>query len=267
MKTYKELVENAPILEFDTDNASQAKEYFFRQGKKNFEDFNKVMELGIDKCIIFFPRSFNDCKAIYNKCVKIHEFKSASSISPIYLYNNELVIALCPLGGPAAANLVEELSFVGLRKFIAIGSCGCLTNSISLTSLFIPEKAIRDEGLSYHYMPASRTVDIDAHMQMLLEEACKKHATSYTKGIVWTIDAIYRETPNRTERRKKEGAVAVEMECASLAAVAKYNHLQFAELLYFTDIVGATKWEWRRYNKVTLRTKLLEICIDALRKA
>ena len=55
MKTYKELVENAPILEFDTDNASQAKEYFFKQGKKNFEDFNKVMELGIDKCIIFFP--------------------------------------------------------------------------------------------------------------------------------------------------------------------------------------------------------------------
>lgn len=267
MSSFKELVENAPILEYDTDSASQAKSYFFKQGKKNFEDFNKVMELGIDKCIIFFPRSFNECKPIYNKCVKIHEFKSASSISPIYLYNNELVIALCPLGGPAAANLMEELSFVGLRKFIAVGSCGCLDENIPLTSLFIPSIAIRDEGLSYHYLPASRTITLTDKMQNLLVQACDKYKKPYVRGTVWTIDAIYRETPNRTERRKKEGAIAVEMECASLAAVAQYNNLEFGQLLYFTDLVSANTWEWRRYNKVTLRTQLLEICIEALRNA
>ena len=259
------LIKKAPILEFDEDSAEMAKAYFFAQGKKPFEQFDGVRKLGIDRCIIFYPRCFEECKEIFDKCVKVYDFKSASSVSPVYLYDNKVLIALCPLGGPASANMVEELAFVGMKKFIACGSCGCIVDNIDIeNNFFIPEKAIRDEGLSYHYVPAERTINTNKIVNKAIEKSLKKHKQGYLTGTTWTIDAIYRETPNRTARRVREGAIGVEMECASLAAVTQYNNLLFGELLYFTDKVQKDTWQWRRYDRIKLRTKLLKICIDAI---
>ena len=97
-----------------------------------------------------------------------------------------------------------------------------------------------------------------------LENSLKKFNQHYVKGITWTIDALYRETPNRTSRRIKEGAIGVEMECASLASVCQYNSIRFGQLLYFTDKIEKDKWEWRFYDKIALRTHVLKICIDAI---
>ena len=262
-KTIK--LSDAPILEWDDDHATQSKNYFFAQGKKNFDAFKECQQLGVDKCIIFYPRAFDQCKEIFDKCEKIYEFKSASTVSPVYLYDKKLLIALCPLGGPASANLLEELHFVGISKFIACGSCGCIVNDVDIDDLFfVPTSAIRDEGLSYHYVPAARMIETNVFVNMAIEKALQKHNQPYITGTTWTIDALYRETPNRTKRRIQEGAIGVEMECASLASVAEYNDFYFGELLYFTDKVGDTSWQWRRYDKIQLRTKLLKICIDAI---
>ena len=258
-------VNDAPILEFDEDSAKESKTHFFRQGKKNFGAFDKVVEMGIDRCIIFLPRAFDECVEIYGKCEKIYEFKSASTISPVYLYDNKCLIALCPLGGPASGNLMEELSYVGITKFIACGSCGCIVDGIDIhNNFFIPTSAIRDEGLSYHYIPASRYIETNKNVNKVLEEALVMHHQQYVTGRTWTIDALYRETPNRTKRRIEEGAIGVEMECASLAAVAEYNALTFGSLFYFTDLLSGTGWDWRFYDKVELRTRLINIVFDAL---
>ena len=129
---------------------------------------------------------------------------------------------------------------------------------------FIPENAIRDEGLSYHYLPASRTVNTHSVVNSAIEEALSKFNKEHVNGTIWTVDAMYRETPNRTERRRKEGAIGVDMECASLSACAKFNGLRFGSLLYFTDRVRPSKWEWRKYDKFALREELVNICLYAL---
>lgn len=258
-------ISDAPILEWDSDAATESKNYFFSQGKKPFENFKKVRELCVNKCIIFFPRDFEKCTPIYKKCEKIYEFKSASSISPIYLYDNKLLIALCPLGGPASANLIEELEYIGIETFLACGSCGCLSEDVDIDGLFfVPDNAIRDEGLSYHYMPASRLVCTNKELNKHLTKTLEHHQTPFVTGTVWTIDSMYRETPNRIKRRKQEGAIGVDMECASLASVAVYNNLTFSSLFYFTDTIGSSSWQWRIYDKIKLRTELLNICIEAL---
>jgi len=258
-------IKNAPILEFDYDDSEISMVDFFNNGKRGFENFDKIREMGIDKCIIFFPRAFKDCKDIYSKCEKIHDFKSASTISPIYLYDNKLLIALCPLGGPASANLMEELNFNGIKNFIACGTCGCIDERINITNMFmLPTSAIRDEGVSYHYLPAARTVDTNKKVNTALKNSLEKFKQPYIEGKTWTIDAMYRETPQRIKRRRNEGAISVEMECASLASVAKHNKINFGELLYFSDMVTNTSWDWRIYDKIKLRTHLLNICIDAI---
>lgn len=254
----------APILEYDIDSSQKAKEYFFSIGKKDFGNFKQVQDLNIKKCLIFFPRSFEKLEKIYKKCELVYEFKSASTFSPVYLYDKKVLIALCPLGGPAAANLMEELGFVGIKAFIACGSCGCIDPHFDLETLIIPKSAIRDEGVSYHYLPAEREVDTSTRINNALERVLIKEKVKYIKGKTWTTDAIYRETPSRVARRLKEGATCVEMECASLSAVAEFNCYQFSCLLYCSDKIGSTEWDWRVYDKYQLREKLVKICINAL---
>lgn len=263
-KDYEQIIKNAPILEWDCDSAKKAKEYFFRSGKKPFENFDCVKQLGITKSLIFFPRDFQKLTKIKRKCKLIYEFKSASSVSPVYLYDNKLVIALCPLGGPGAANLMEELEFVGIKTFVSCGTCGCIGKDTNLESYFIPTSAIRDEGLSYHYLPASRTVETSLKVNNAIKQALQEFGVNYVEGKVWTCDAMYRETPERTKRRIAEGAIGVDMECASLCACSKFNKVEFGELLYFSDKTDGVNWEWRIYDKIKLRYQLVEICFRAL---
>lgn len=251
-----------PIAEFYDDDMPNLTE-FFTNGKKEFWRFDKYIKMGIDRCVIFFPRDFKKIKSIYKKCKLIYEFKSASSVSPVYVYDNKVFIALCPLGGPASANLMEELYFVGVKTFLGTGSCGAITE-VDFNHFFVPTKAIRDEGTSYHYIPASRFVETDQKLNKSIENVLNKHNETFFKGITWTTDAIYRETPMRIQARKNDGAVCVEMETASLSSVAKKRNVKYACLLYFSDYNNGKEWTTRFYNKFELRERILNYSIEAI---
>lgn len=253
---------DAPITEFYDDDMSNLF-MFFSNGKKEFWRFARVKEKGIDSCILFFPRDFKKLTKIVSKCEKIYEFKSASSVSPVYLYNNRTLIALCPLGGAASINLMEELMFVGIKKFIGVGSCGAI-QKVDLEQYFVPDKAIRDEGSSYHYLKPSRYVETDARLNDNIIKVLEEHKEKYDTGVVWTTDAIYRETPGRIKARIADGAKAVEMETASLAAVAKAKNISYSCLLYYSDYNDGKTWETRIYDKYQLREELVDLAVEAL---
>jgi len=60
------------------------------------------------------------------------------------------------VGAPLAAGLLEEVIAFGCRKFIACGGCGVLEKDIAVGNLIVVPGAIRDEGVSYHYLPLDR---------------------------------------------------------------------------------------------------------------
>lgn len=255
-------LERCPIAEYFPDEMDNL-EMFFSNGKKEFWRFDECKKLGIDSCVIFFPRHFDKLKNIYSKCKLVYEFKSASTVSPVYLYDNRVLIAMCPLGGPASANLMEELIYAGITKFIGTGSCGAITN-INLDQFFIPVKAIRDEGVSYHYIKPSKYIETNKKACNAIEKVLRMNKDAYTKGIVWTTDAIYRETPMRIAKRLSDGACGVEMETASLAAVAKAKGVIYGCLLYYTDYNNGKSWETRFYDKYELREKVIKYAVDAV---
>jgi len=257
-------IEDCPIIEYYDDDMSNLF-MFFSNGKKEFWRFAKIKEMGIDSCVLFFPRDFKKLTRTYSKCKKIYEFKSASSISPVYLYDNKVLIALCPLGGAASINLMEELMFVGIKKFIGVGSSGAI-RKVDLEQYFVPDKAIRDEGSSYHYLKPSRYVETDESLRKNIIEVLEEHKEKYDTGVVWTTDAIYRETPGRIKARLADGAKAVEMETASLAAVAKAKNIKYACLLYYSDFNDGKTWETRIYDKYELRQELVDLAVEALLK-
>jgi uridine phosphorylase len=76
----------------------------------------------------------------------------------------------------------------------------------------------RDEGTSYHYLPAAESVDADAVLAAALQKELGGLGLPVVTGPVWTTDAPYRETAVQLERHAKNGILAVEMQAASLYA-------------------------------------------------
>lgn len=255
-------IKDCPIAEFYDDQMNNLF-MFFSNGKKEFWRFDKVKEMGIDKCILFLARDFAKLKGVYEKCELIYKFKSASSISPVYLYDNKILIALCPLGGAASVNLMEELMYVGITQFIGIGSCGAIV-PVDFNELLAPCKSIRDEGSSYHYLPPSRYVETSDMLNRKIVKVLTRHNKNFKTDTVWTTDAIYRETPKRIGARIKDGAVGVEMECASLSAVAKAKNVHYATLLYYSDYNNGAQWNTRIYDKFELRKEMVDLAVEAL---
>ena len=53
--------------------------------------------------------------------------------------------------------------------------------------------------------------------------------------MTWSTDGFYRETPDKVAYRIEEGCSVVEMECASLAAVAQLRRAIWGLLLFTAD--------------------------------
>jgi len=67
----------------------------------------------------------------------------------------------------------------------------------------------------------------------------------YVLGKTWTTDAIYRETRGNFEKRKQDGCIAVEMECAFVQAVCDFWGVEFYGFLKSGDLLDAPEWDPR----------------------
>lgn len=125
------------------------------------------------------------------------------------------------IGGPYAVLVAEQLRAAGARLIVGITSAGRVSPDLPLPSIVVVNQAIRDEGTSFHYLPPSRAVETPtpAIVEPLLREL-REVASSVRQGPVWTTDAPYRETPDQLQHWAAEGALAVEMQAASLFAFA-----------------------------------------------
>ena len=179
-------------------------------------------------CVISF---FND---IIEKIVKKQNAKVLVENSwsdgphPVYeieYKNNRLAIFHPGIGGQLAAALLEEVIAFGCRKFIACGGCGVLDRDIAAGYLIVVSSALRDEGVSYHYIAPSREIAANPIAMKALEEEIQKHGVPFKTGKTWTMAAPYRETANKIAKRRKEGCLVVEMEAASCSIPQRNNIL------------------------------------------
>jgi len=160
---------------------------------------------------------------------ELYRLKAEHGSQPIYEleYLGERLAIFHPgVGAPLAAGWLEEVIAMGVSKVIACGGAGSLEPELTLGHVIVPASAVRDEGTSYHYLPPGRDIEFDADVVMCLEDVLRKNKVPYVVGKTWTTDAIYRETRARAARRRNEGCIAVEMEAASLLAVAKFRGVQ-----------------------------------------
>jgi uridine phosphorylase len=213
----------------------------------------------IDLAVMLFDHSPDE--EILKECKLLFTFIGASYKLKQYIYKDRIVVSYAPLGSAAAGGLLEELIALGIKRVIACGSSG-LIGDFDAKKFLLVNKAIRDEGLSYHYLEPSVYVETNPTLNQLIKEELNTKGIEYKEGIAWTTDAFYRETKTRIDIRRKEGAIAVEMECAGLAAVAKYRNIQFSQLLYFSDIVNQDIWSGFHSERSSVKKQVNELIID-----
>lgn len=157
----------------------------------------------------------------------------------------KVALFLSPVGAPACALLLEDIFALGVQRAVMFGTCGVLDGSIEDCSIIIPDKAVRDEGTSYHYAPASDEIGVNVKYTEEFIKILDEFGCSYTKGKVWTTDAFYRETRDKMKLRKERGCICVDMECSAVAAVAQFRDKEVFQFFYAADNLDADKWDMR----------------------
>lgn len=168
------------------------------------------------------------------------------------------------IGGPATAACMEELIAHGTETFCIVGGCGGLGENAVPHEPVICDRAIRDEGVSHHYLPTEKYASASDSLVTHLEDALDTAGLDYQTGTSWTTDAIYRETVPEIEHYCGEGVLTVEMEVATAFAVADYRGKDAAALLCPFDRVMADDWEPDGRNTVDGLRDLLAPTRDAL---
>lgn len=171
---------------------------------------------------------------------------------PVYRISEngrEFGVYMSRVGAPACAVQMEEMISRGASKFVMFGSCGVLDGSLGKWRTIVPVAAARDEGVSYHYLPAADEIAMQKESVAILCRALADCGEEYVLGKVWTTDAIYRETREKMERRKASGCIAVDMECASVHAVAEFRGVKLAQFFYAEDNLDEEIWDGRGLSK------------------
>jgi uridine phosphorylase len=147
------------------------------------------------------------------------------------------------IGSPAATAIMEGQIAVGISKFISIGTAGALQRPLRPGSVVVCDRAIRDEGVSHHYLSPSKYAHPSPRLTQLLRQALSEVGVEADSGTTWTIDAPYRETIRELKQYQAEGVLTVDMEAAALAAVAEYRGVEFATAFSISDSVADMVWD------------------------
>jgi uridine phosphorylase len=167
------------------------------------------------------------------------------------------------VGAPATAVAVEQLAARGVQRIVAVGLAGGLTTNLPAGAVVLAHKALRDEGTSYHYLPAERYAHADIDLTEVLSVALADFAIPNGIGATWTTDAPLRETAEEVAAYTAEGVLTVEMEAAALFAVGQALGVQTAAVLIVSDTLHSGRWQASPPNLSLLR-RVWAIVVTAL---
>lgn len=202
----------------------------------------------VDACIVTFSDKIErfvidnyNCKPIFGS------FYFATGEMPVYgieYKGKKLAFYKTYVGAPACVGTVEDtFSLIKTKKYVVFGGAGCLDKEIAHGKVMVPTEAYRDEGTSYHYALASDYITVKN--SGIVADFMEKNGIPYVKGKTWTTDSFYRETVNNFNKRKADGCISVEMECAALQAMCDFRGLELYMFFTSGDLLDAPEWDPR----------------------
>jgi uridine phosphorylase len=160
----------------------------------------------------------------------------------------EIGIIGCAVGAPFAVLVAEQLFVSGCRLILSITSAGKIRSSGPTPYFILIDRALRDEGTSYHYLaPSKFAAAPDPKLLASIEEAVSTlPGIKVHRGATWTTDAPYRETETAIAEAREAGALAVEMEAAALYAFATAKSRSVVCFAHVTNTMAQTEGDFEK---------------------
>jgi purine-nucleoside phosphorylase len=146
-------------------------------------------------------------------------------------------------GSPMTVELAEEFAAMGVKCMILMTWGGILQRDLKPGDIVVVDRAIRDEGTSYHYLPPAKYIDANPELADQLVEAIQARGGACTCGTTWTTDAPYRETIDEIRQYQSEGVKVVEMETAGLFTVGQIRNIPVVSVVVGMDSLANFQWQ------------------------
>jgi uridine phosphorylase len=152
----------------------------------------------------------------------------------------------CAVGAPFAVLIAEELLESGCRLLLSVTSAGQIVPAEPTPYFVIIDRALRDEGTSYHYAEPSEYGEANAELVAMAVNALKAAGLHVIVGPTWTTDAPFRETAEAIEAAKRRGILAVEMEAAALYTFARARQAKVLCIAHVTNTMGQAAQDFEK---------------------
>jgi uridine phosphorylase len=169
-----------------------------------------------------------------------------TALDTVTLAGRTVGIVGCAVGAPFAVLVAEQLFASGCRLLLSLTSAGQITPAGRPPYFVIIDRALRDEGTSYHYAAASDYGEADAKLVAMAVQALKRRDLHAVVGPSWTTDAPFRETAEAIAAARSKGVLAVEMEAAALYAFACSTGARVLCLAHVTNVMGQIEQDFEK---------------------
>jgi len=171
----------------------------------------------------------------------------------------------CAVGAAFAVLVAEELFASGCRLLLSVTSSGQIKPLQAPPYFILIDRALRDDGTSYHYLPPSTYSDAPGALIARLDGAFDGLGVPVLRGPTWTTDAPFRETDAAIEAMRQRGLLAVEMEAAGLYAFAAARGRAVVCFAHVTNQMGRVEGDFEK-GHADGTTDALEIVVRAARR-
>lgn len=169
----------------------------------------------------------------------------------------------CAVGASFAVLIAEEMFASGCELLISVTSSGQIVTAGATPYFVLIERALRDEGTSYHYLPADDYSLLNPSLLESLRGAFSTVKVPVHVGATWTTDAPFRETEAAIEYAKSEGILAVEMEAAALYAFARAKGKPVICFAHVTNQMAVNEGDFEKGEEMGSRDALAVIAAAA----
>ncbi len=182
-----------------------------------------------------------------------------------------ITISAFGMGAPIAAVVVEELSYIGVKRVLRLGTV-MTAGETPLGALVVAHGAIRGEGTSAGYLPVEYPAVPDFALTARAEAAARATGRPVVTGVYESADGFYTELMRRddpagqaelVERRRGQHVVGTDMETSAVFVVARARGIAAASLC-LASVAGDTFAKLDGEDRRQAELDLLHAGLDAL---
>src|SRR3990172_303498 len=150
------------------------------------------------------------------------------------------------VGASFAVLVAEEMFTCGCELLISMTSAGQIVPKGTPPYFVLIDKALRDEGTSYHYLPPAPFSQIHSKLMECLKGVFEESQPPVFPGAPWTTDAPFRETAEAIAYCCLEGILGVEMEASALYAFAEAKRHPVICFAHITNQMGRVENDFEK---------------------